>query len=64
MLSTELTLSAVPISSLTASGTPSKSFFADPTQNSGFSPGALFGRAISIIPVLGYKSTSISKSHR
>jgi hypothetical protein len=48
------TLRAMPISSFTASGNSNKSLLADPIQNSGFSPGVLVGRTITIIPVLGY----------
>jgi hypothetical protein len=37
------TLRAVPISSITASGKANRSSLLDPVQNSGFSPGILFG---------------------
>jgi hypothetical protein len=37
------TLRAVPISSITASGKANRSSLLDPVQNSGFSPGTLFG---------------------
>jgi hypothetical protein len=39
---------------LHASGKSSRSFLADPIQNSGFSPGDLVDRDIYTIPVLGY----------